>query len=141
MRALRPSPYILLLACCLCLYLHAQSDTSCKIPEPGPGQSKDQEEAAASGYLAACKAAEAPDAHQTGKEPETAGHLDDEVDLDVPADRAKWQIDDYLKWIRQEGCLSLYREAKKKVAKYAPDYRKTYLASIVQVMEEQNKCN
>jgi hypothetical protein len=52
------------------VHLHAQVDTSCKAPKPTPGQTEEQQEAAASGYLLACRAAIAPDAHELGAQAE-----------------------------------------------------------------------
>jgi hypothetical protein len=142
------------LASCLCVHLRAQSDTSCKIPEPAAGQTKDQQDAAASGALAACKAATAPDAlelqtkDEADKKPETdkknqGASVDDAIDADVlffPHDQAKWQVDDYLNWIQHEGCPKLYRQAKQNLSQHKSS-EKIYLASIVQGVKKQNKCN
>jgi hypothetical protein len=162
MRQVKPAIFAVLLIYCLCGHLHAQDDTSCNAPTPTPGQTDEQQEAAASGYLAACKAATAPDAHEVeaqaesdkkvegdkkaknDKDTRSGAEVDEAIDLDVlafPDDQSKWQINDYLRWIDQKSCPKLLQSAKKGLAHRTIASQKTYLALIVQGVTQQNKCN
>jgi hypothetical protein len=156
MQPIRSPILVLLLIYSLCAHVHAQDDTSCKAPKPTPGQTEEQQEAAASGYLAACKAATAPDAHETeagaesdkkadsDKNTRSGAQVDDAIDLDVlafPDNQAKWQVSDYLSWIDQKGCPKLLQSARKGLAHRTTASQKTYLALIVQGVMRQNKCN
>jgi hypothetical protein len=165
MRPLKPFIFVLLLICCWCVHLHAQNDTSCKAPDPVSGQTKDQQQAAADGYLAACRAASAPDAHKLETEAEddkqtksgaqvddaeddkqtrSGAQVDEAVNVDVralPHDQSKWQVDDYRSWFHQKGCPKLFLQAKKGLAGRTPDSQKIYLAEIVQDVKKQTKCN
>jgi hypothetical protein len=149
MPPLKPPIFLLLLICSLCVHLHAQNDT-CKAPDPVSGQTKDQQQAAADGYLAACRAASAPDAHELetaaepGKEAKSRAQVDDAVNVDfraLPHDQSKWQVDDYRSWFQQKGCPKLFLQAKKGLAGRTPASQKIYLAEIVQNVKKQTKCN
>jgi hypothetical protein len=146
MRSLKPSTFVLLLICCWCVHLHAQNDT-CKARDPVSGQTKDQQQAAADGYLAACRAASAPDAHkleteaEDDKQTKSGAQVDEAIDLDALVSSDEWQVDDYLRWIQQKGCPKLLLQAKKGLAGRTPDSQKIYLAEIVQDVKKQTKCN
>jgi hypothetical protein len=153
MRPVRPLVFVLLLVYCLCVHLHAQNDASCEAPGPASDQTKEQQDAAASGFLTACRAATASDAHEledakasdakNDKQTQSGAQVDEAIDLDVlalPHDQAAWKVDDYLHWIRQQGCPKLLQQATKGLAGRPPAGRKIYLASIVQEMKKQNKC-
>jgi hypothetical protein len=145
MPPLKPPIFLLLLICSLCVHLHAQNDT-CKAPDPVSGQTKDQQQAAADGYLAACRAASAPDAHkleteaEDDKQTKSGAQVDEAIDLDdfMSSD---WQVEDYLRWIKQKGCPKLLLQAKKGLAGRTAASEKIYLAEIVQGVKKQTKCN
>jgi hypothetical protein len=146
MRSLKPSTFVLLLICCWCVHLHAQNDT-CKAPDPVSSQTKDQQQAAADGYLAACRAASAPDAHkleteaEDDKQTKSGAQVDEAIDLDALVSSDEWQVDDYLRWIQQKGCPKLLLQAKKGLAGRTAASEKIYLAEIVQRVKKQTKCN
>jgi hypothetical protein len=166
MRPLRPLVFVLVLVSCLCVHLHAQNDASCKAPGPASDQTKEQQDAASSGYLAACRAATASDAHEledakasdatndkqtrsgaqvddADKQTRSGAQVDEAVNTDhlaLPHNQAAWKDDDYLYWIEQQGCPKLRQQAKKGLAGRPPAGRTIYLASIVQEMKKQNKC-
>jgi hypothetical protein len=154
MRPLRSLVFVLLLVSCLCVHLHAQNDASCNAPGPASDQTKEQQDAASSGYLAACKAATASDAHEledakasdakNDKQTRRGAQVDEAIDLDhlaLPDDQATWKVDDYLHWIQQQGCPKLLQQAKKGLAGRAPASRRIYIAVIVQGVQERNKCD
>lgn len=138
MRILRLAIFMLLLACSPGVYLHAQKATTCKAPEATPGQTAEQQEAATSGYLAACEAATAPDAHALRTETKGEYSLDDAVNTDFLADQNKWSVDDYFRWLQMKGCSNLSKKARTKVAKHPKDLRTFYLASVLAGIKKNN---